>query len=118
MLQDIDMKKYDSRNEKNLLVDYAALYTALSLIFYCSFVIPGLNSFFKLIWDFLWIFGPPANLLYQNNYIIPYTIETFLIFVCVIMNYKSEKKYVTLLLKVFTVLAWFASGALIYAPIV
>jgi hypothetical protein len=58
-------------------------YVILSAVCFVVINVGWLAAIFKSAVDYLWILGPPANLLYQTNFLPPYVVGTagfFLLF--------------------------------------
>ena len=95
---------------------FIVFYAILSLTCYFALSIPMLKSFFNSMWNFVWIFGPPSNLLHKNALLFPFIIETLILFTCII-NIKSTNR-LALLFLFLTILVWLISGCLTIAVLI
>jgi len=94
------------------------LYAALSVLCFASHDVEALRAVVRRWWSYVWLLGPPATLLYQWQYVIPYLVGTVVVFASVLATYHLVRRSSAWLLVpgLLAVGAWVLSGALAYAP--
>ena len=55
-------------------------YAGLSVLCFASHDVSALRAVVRSWWSYVWLLGPPATLLYQWHYVIPYLIGTVVVF--------------------------------------
>jgi hypothetical protein len=90
-------------------------YTILSII---SLAVGGLwgseGHIFEL--NFLWVFGPPVNLLHGAPYSWVFLMGTLVCGACALAAYRSRRWWTKGIIALGGIVAWFTVGALVYAP--
>lgn len=66
--------------------------------------------------NFLWILGPPANLVYGSKYLLPFIIGTVVVGVAVDAIVRARTTWVRSLLLLALALTWLLFGFVAYAP--
>ena len=66
--------------------------------------------------NYLWVLGPPANLLYQTNYLWAYVAGTAGFFPLFAAGLRIQQSAIAVVLLLLSAMAWGLSGMLIYAP--
>ena len=99
-------------------IGLGVLYILLSVGFFVAHSVDILRGAVQRAWDFLWLFGPPANLIYETNYLWAYLVGTV---VCGMLGWTSlraTRPDLRLVLGALTIIMWCLFGFLAYAPTV
>lgn len=89
----------------------------LALVLVCSLglaAIPERTQGF--LRPYLWLLGPPANLVHGTKFLVPFVTGTFVLGGLVLGVSRSESPVVQLFSAVALVLVWAAFGFIAYAP--
>jgi len=68
--------------------------------------------------NFFWMLGPPANLIYGLNYLLPFLIGTVVVGVVAYGMVRTQGLSRRLLLLLAVLLLWSLFGFIVYAPTV
>ncbi|KPK35993.1 MAG: hypothetical protein AMK70_03975 [Nitrospira bacterium SG8_35_1] len=108
----------EEATKKKILIVSSVIYIFLSIVLYNATLTPQLHSFFQSIWSVIWLFGPPANLIYKNDFILPYIIGSLFWFSCMATAWKSTTPQKTMFFHALSVVIWLAFGILVYSPVI
>jgi len=94
----------------------ATAYAVLSLILFATQGSPIIRSIVDRSGYFLWLTGPAANLVYREEYLLPYAIGTALCCVAFVGAAAAKSSEVKTRMVTFGVVAWCIFGLLVYVP--
>ena len=92
-------------------IAFMLLYVALSIT--CA-TMP--DSAVRTVFAVLWVFGPPANLVYGTGYMVPFIVGTLIVVFMFYRMLRAAAVVARIALIAGLVMAWSLFGALAYAP--
>jgi hypothetical protein len=100
------------------VVFFLAGYAIISGVCFFGSSTPVLREIFERNWGLLWLLGPPATLVWEWGYTVPYIAGTVLIllFGWGLLSAIEKLSDFAWLLALFAIATWVAFGFLAYAP--
>lgn len=99
-----------------LLFCTLVVHLALALACWMAPHNPTLHCVVQRTWDWLWLAGPSANLVYGTAYLLPFLCGSIVTASAALLALWSQDRGRQFIFLFFASLSWCASGFLVYAP--
>jgi hypothetical protein len=82
----------------------------------CAFCLAVPVGALRALLPFIWMLGPPANLVHGANYLVPFGIGTIVVATLIAGVFRTQSRAWRRVLFLILVVVWAFSGAVSYAP--
>jgi hypothetical protein len=96
----------------------AGAYLLESLFWLIAGVVPGIPPLVLKSSTFLWLFGPPINLIHGVPYWWQYLLGSIVCGGAALGVVRTHRRWLSIVAGFFGVLGWCASGLMVYAPLI